>query len=55
MLELEKKYTYNEVEKEVLGIDKAANINLLRELWKEKIKLKRENTILKKEVKRLKK
>ena len=45
--------TYAEVEKEVLGIDKAAKVNLLRELWKEKVKLKRENTILKSKIKKL--
>ena len=42
---------YASVEIEVLGIDKAANICLLRELWIEKEKLLEENSTLKKKLK----
>jgi len=42
---------YASVEIEVLGIDKAANICLLRELWIEKEKLLEENVKLRKKLK----
>ena len=42
---------YASVEIEVLGIDKAANICLLRELWIEKEKLLEENVMLRKKLK----
>ena len=45
---------YASVEIEVLGIDKAANICLLRELWREKEELLRENDKLKKLIKNMK-